>query len=198
MSKNVCEFACPFPISKLRKMEFLKRHFSSGTMTWRSIYGERSIAFQLCFESGRPYMRLSYKAAGEPMEYDVELVTTPCNYGGVRYWFICPASRSGIPCRRRIGVLYSAGPYFACRRCHDLAYQSQQEKRSHVFGIYGLFLNRSDQLDAMERKIRVKFWKGHPTKRYAKFLKKIGGLNNRFAHPIFSGEARRELEEKLK
>lgn len=179
-------------------MEFLKRYSSSGTMRWRSFYGERSIGFQVVSENNRRLLRLSYKAAGEPLEYDVELVTTPCNYGGVRYWFICPASRSGIPCRRRIAVLYATGPYFACRKCNDLAYQSQQEKRSHAFGIYGLFLRRSDQLDAMERKIRVKFWKGRPTKRYAKFLRKIGGLNNRFAQPILSGEARRKLEEKLK
>lgn len=176
----------------------LRRVSSSGTMTWRSIYGERSISFQVFIGSSRRYLRLSYKVAGSPMEYDIELITMPCHYGGIRHWFICPASRGGVPCRRRVGVLYAAGPYFACRKCHDLAYQSQQEKRSHVFGIYGLFLQRSDELDARERKIRVKFWKGHPTKRYTKFLKKIGCLNDRYGNVILSGEARRQFVEKLK
>jgi hypothetical protein len=56
-------------------------------------------------------------------EQAVELVRTPCNYGGQRTWFLCPVGG----CGRRVGVLYS-GSIFACRHCHQLVYQSQREQ----------------------------------------------------------------------
>ena len=40
--------------------------------------------------------------------------------GGRRRWFLCRR------CRRRCAVLYG-GAYFRCRKCHNLAYQSQNE-----------------------------------------------------------------------
>ena len=50
---------------------------------------------------------------------------TPCNYGGARAWFICPRG-----CGRRVAILYNRG-HFACRHCHQLAYESQQESRNN-------------------------------------------------------------------
>ncbi|MDP3800070.1 MAG: hypothetical protein Q8Q90_01470, partial [bacterium] len=41
------------------------------------------------------------------MRYKVPLVTTPCHYGGKRYWFICELSKNGRYCGRRVGVIYS-------------------------------------------------------------------------------------------
>ena len=56
--------------------------------------------------------------------YPVLLEWTPCNYGGLRAWFKCPASG----CDRRVAKLHigSAG-IFACRHCYQLAYTSQRE-----------------------------------------------------------------------
>lgn len=56
-------------------------------------------------------------------EYPVELVRTPCHYGGERTWFLCPARG----CGRRVAVLYGGG-IFACRHCHQLVYESQREQ----------------------------------------------------------------------
>ena len=56
-------------------------------------------------------------------EYPVELVRTPCHYGGERTWFLCPAQG----CGRRVAVLYGGG-IFACRQCHQLVYESQREQ----------------------------------------------------------------------
>ena len=52
----------------------------------------------------------------------MRLLTTPCNYGGERQWFACPA----VGCGRRVAKLYG-GRVFACRLCHELAYPSQRE-----------------------------------------------------------------------
>lgn len=54
--------------------------------------------------------------------YPVYLNRTPCNLGGQRPWFLCPARG----CGRRVAILYGGG-IFACRHCHQLAYPSQRE-----------------------------------------------------------------------
>ena len=50
----------------------------------------------------------------------IRVLSTQCNYGGVRVWWSCPQ------CSSRVAVLY-AGKRFACRQCHGLTYSSQLE-----------------------------------------------------------------------
>jgi hypothetical protein len=53
----------------------------------------------------------------------------PTQFGGKRWWFICPLIVHGIACNRRAGKLYlpPGARYFGCRKCHDLTYRSRQE-----------------------------------------------------------------------
>jgi len=62
-----------------------------------------------------------YNDGWEPVLLDVPLLTTPCRYGGHRYYFQCPNQN----CKRRCEVLYSAGKYFLCRKCCGYLYKSQ-------------------------------------------------------------------------
>ena len=84
-------------------------------------------------------IRLKYTAThfSEKTDYDysVQLDTTPCNYGGLRWWFICPLMKDGRPCRRRCRFLYLplGGGYFGCRECYDLAYESSQKSGSFFY-----------------------------------------------------------------
>ena len=80
------------------------------------------------FNTGRNKVSLNYatrikKGDWVNQIYDISLQTTPCHYGGERYWFTCPASN----CGRRVALLYLCGHYFACRKCYKLAYPSQRE-----------------------------------------------------------------------
>ena len=70
-------------------------------------------------------IRLKYKSrenAGEwqTLDYLIELETTKCNFGGVRYWFKCPE------CDKKVCVLYG-GTIFKCRACHGLVHKSRNE-----------------------------------------------------------------------
>lgn len=58
----------------------------------------------------------------ENLSYPVSLEWMPCNYGGLRPWFRCPARG----CGRRCAILY-VGKVFACRQCYRLAYPNQRE-----------------------------------------------------------------------
>ena len=46
---------------------------------------------------------------------------TACHLGGSRPWFQCP------DCRRRVAILYRSELGLRCRRCLNLAYESQRQ-----------------------------------------------------------------------
>ena len=87
--------------------------------------GEVVASIQARAETGR--VILSYRQRSDGGEwkderYPVYLDWTPCNLGGSRPWFLCPA----VGCGRRVALLYG-GAVFACRHCYRLAYPSQRE-----------------------------------------------------------------------
>lgn len=52
----------------------------------------------------------------------IEVASTPCNYGGYRYWLVCPQ------CGKRYGVLYFKNDRWACRKCQKLVYSCQLQE----------------------------------------------------------------------
>ncbi len=52
------------------------------------------------------------------LDQEVGITYTKCNFGGQRFWFVCPL------CDRRIGVLYKnpISEAILCRKCHGLRY----------------------------------------------------------------------------
>jgi hypothetical protein len=67
----------------------------------------------------------------------VEVTTTPCRFGGRRFWFRCPIEHNGIPCKRRVLRLYlpPGREKFGCRRCYDLTYRSCQQHDNRVYAL---------------------------------------------------------------
>ena len=67
------------------------------------------------------WLRLRYRADGEPLDYPIQLVTTIPNYGGRRWWFICPLSRDDGGPPRRVAKLYlpPGERYFGSREAYD-------------------------------------------------------------------------------
>jgi len=66
------------------------------------------------------YQHQRYGEDWTPVSQQVYTVATPCHYGGVRHWFICPW------CGKRVALLY-VGHKLACRRCKGMAYRVQRE-----------------------------------------------------------------------
>ena len=50
----------------------------------------------------------------------VNITKTPCNFGGVRRWLLCPG------CNKKALVLYIASN-FRCRKCHNIYHPSSNE-----------------------------------------------------------------------
>ena len=98
----------------------------SQSYVWKwSRDGEEFSSVRISIETDRLILNYrSRSSAGEwqLMEHAVALQWTPCHLGGRRVWFQCPTNG----CRRRVAILFG-GSIFACRHCHELAYQCQRE-----------------------------------------------------------------------
>ena len=104
--------------------EGLLREGLTRTISWSS-RGEVTGRIEVRMANSELIFSYSHRAHGEEWEglsYPVGVEWTPCDYGGQRAWFDCPASG----CGRRVAILYS-GRIFACRHCYRLAYECQRE-----------------------------------------------------------------------
>jgi hypothetical protein len=62
------------------------------------------------------------------VEQSIPIVWTACALGGQRPWFQCNAVSGGFNCNRRAAKIFLGNALcFACRRCHGLAYASQNQ-----------------------------------------------------------------------
>jgi len=177
MSKAIAEQSNSLSIFWLKKY-IISDGYKSGVITW--IFGasenKNSIGYAAVIDEDESYISLRYtytdRNSGnkEDMDYKIELTTTPCNYGGKRYWFICPLSKNGKYCGRRVGVIYLIGKYFGCRHCGEIAYNSQMQSDR-----YKGFVSIPD-IEKAEKEIKRYYYKGKPTKKYRKLIR----LNEKF------------------
>lgn len=125
---------------------FLRDHgylsgYGWGGMKWTNAMGEEtgSIGFTVQANEWDGEIRFQYTQTDahtnekENLDYTARLTATSCNYGGKRWWFICPLVVGGRFCQRRVLKLYlGGGKYFGCRHCYNLTYQSVQEHDAKV------------------------------------------------------------------
>ena len=182
--KDTVEDSTKLSIAKLKEFGLLCGCCST-TLTWtRSLSGHKSsigIAINVLDEPY--YAKLNYtitaRDSGEKTDYDykIGLTTTPCHFGGVRYWFNCPLVRNGVPCGRRVGTLFlsSGGKYFGCRHCYDLSYESRNECRLGRFGQLGYVLKAERQVEELREKVKRRTWRGRPTRK----VRRINAITRR-------------------
>jgi hypothetical protein len=159
-------------------------------LTWtRKLSGRTNSIGIVVDVLSEPYVKLSYtitdRNSGEKTDYDykVGLTTTPCHYGGVRYWFICPLSTNGVYCGRRVGTLFLApgGRYFGCRHCYDLFYESRNECRLGRFGQLGYVLKAERQVQELREKVKRWTYRGRPTRK----VRRINAITKRMGSYAF-------------
>jgi len=135
--KATVEEVCDLTIFQLRRYSTLEvgRH-TATVVTWvEKRSGKESCVRVEVNMIGEPYARITYGISdcmGNTNPYDsrIRLITTPCNLGGVRYWFVCPE------CWERVGGLYlvPGRTNFRCRQCNNLTYRSRNRVMMETFG----------------------------------------------------------------
>ena len=113
----------PLDIRKLQRDGLLTPGRAFG---WHwTVNGNEVASIQMRTEVDRVILNYRSRSNGgewQPMEYPVYLEWTGLHFGGRRAWFLCPARG----CGRRVAILFG-GSIFACRHCHNLAYECQRE-----------------------------------------------------------------------
>ncbi len=101
------------------------------------------------------------------LDYNITLVTTPCNYWGVRWWFLCP-------CRwNRCSILYLQSNWiFASRKTLDLCYDSQM-KSGFTRSLEKLFWPRYEDVEELRKSIKYPYRNWKPTRKQRKLEKMI-------------------------
>lgn len=147
--------------------------------TWTDNYSEEknSIGIAVSVDEEDNFVVLLYNQTNDDGEkkkfnYKVKLSTTPCNYGGKRYWFICPLYKDNIACKRRVRILYKVGDYFGCRHCFNLTYASRNSE-------WGANLSES-KIEKLESQIKREYYNGKMTRKFASLQNKIIRDNNKW------------------
>ena len=160
-------------ISFLTKHGYLKpNQWRSGSITWSSNGNKTgSISIRISTSPESPYLELDYKCNEAPINYRVQLISAPSNFGkGVVWYFVCP--RTGKRCRK----LYLANTYFYHRSAfRDCMYekQTQSKKSRYLDKTLGAYF-RTDQLfEQLYQKHFKKQYAGKPTKKYLKLTQQI-------------------------
>lgn len=105
-----------------------------GAWEWRnSVTGKAtcSIGYRVEPAGGAWQVHLNYTITQtrEALDYHLRLAATRPQYGGRRWWFLCPLTVNGGSCGRRVRKLYIPPhcKYFGCRYCYNLTYQCGSE-----------------------------------------------------------------------
>ena len=182
--KSTAEESCDLSIFWLNKSGMLTGKRSTSTMWQHSHTGLRTVVFLIADVTGDPYVRLVYSLGGSTasmQDFDrrISLSTSPCNLGGVRYWFRCPG------CSERVGVLYLApgDVYFRCRHCNNLTYRSRNRCLMEASG------HNSRQIDKLRREIKRRTWAGRPTRK----VRRLRALERKMG--VFSQQMSARLEK---
>jgi hypothetical protein len=156
--------------------------FNKGFLNRR--FAETGIVYESETDDAK-YRRVIAKYKGiEPSSYPKQtgqhfrLTHTACNYGGWRYWLICPR------CSRRCGKVYKPayGGSYACRKCHDLSYttaqQAHQYDRIKSIGPIAWKMDRITRAELVRRKmnrahIGSKNWQ-RLYQRYLSIMRSVG------------------------
>lgn len=179
MTKTIAEDCKKLSIYKLHSWKYLNQgNYAIGTLYWTSSWKEQQdkMSFLLDLrDHNNMLLELDYTIRNNgdndwrPITIRYPIVSTPCNYGGKRYWFICPIYNHGRYCGRRVAALYLGGgsDYMACRHCYNLTYRSRNQGYSFV----------NPDVEEYGKKIKKWYYKGKMTRKHRRYLKMEAAVN---------------------
>jgi hypothetical protein len=154
----------------LKKAGFFDGGYRTGTSKWTGGFLNEEFSVGISVFTGKEenYIRLYYSQVGQDgnkqnFDYQISLTTTPCYFGGKRYWFVC------IFCSRQVGTLYKGEYYFACRHCYNLTYESRNLRG--ISKIAGQTISLPE-LGRLESEVKRRYYAGKMTRKYKSYLKK--------------------------
>ena len=173
-SKKTVEQSTELCIFRLNGWGLLEGyHLTNLTWTQKFSNSESSASLEIDVTCEQPYARLIYTitrykdGSEEKYDYRIKLAKTRCNFGGFRYWFLCPR------CERRVGKLYRRplGEMYFCRICNDLTYVSRNEPPMWRSDGICYLLKTDRWIKKIQSKVKHQTWRGRPTRKMRRIAK---------------------------
>lgn len=188
INKKVLNGRLSLSVFQLRRLGYFVGAGAIGSLSWSTGGGVSISRISIASRTTYPsecvtvaYELNNQHGEKENLNYSIPLTASICNYGGVRYWFICPLDRGGTPCGRRVAALYLTDRYFGCRQCLGLTYRSQ--RISHYLKESDIYYLTTAAIEYASRITRVRY-KNAATRKQRRFqkmhkrLEKLGILSN--------------------
>ncbi len=172
-------------ISDLKKLGYIKPNINKvGSIRWTDSKGVEtsSITVQSKINNSLKVLIIDYKCNNKKsFNYTIPLVTIPSNLGKGKVWyFICPFTYKRC---RKLHLI-------DCHFIHRTAIRGVYEKQIHskkwrvLDNTFNDYFKIDDYYQELYSKHFTKYYKGKPTKRYLRLMKKINKAENISADEI--------------
>lgn len=137
-------------------------------ISWGKNGEHGNITAHISANTEAPSMRLTYSvhtaSNKKDFDYTIPITTTPCHFGGLRYWFQCPLIKNNVYCGKRVGKVYMVNNYFGCRHCHEITYASRKISSRHRWNPLYMILDLDMKTEEIYRKRKRLTYKGKLTR----------------------------------
>jgi hypothetical protein len=173
--------------SKLLTIKWLKNFLKdkkenlSGTYAWTTNWKETwSMWVEMYKWKTNLYIRLQFIQTSsdwdkKKLDYKIQLVSTPCNYWWIRWWFECPCKWN------KCSILYLQNNWiFASRKTLDLCYEEQKDSKRKRY-ISFIMWDAFTKIELIKRTMKYPFRNWKPTKKMKRILelrKKMPTMND--------------------
>jgi hypothetical protein len=146
-------------LSDLRKQNLLvDGDITLGAWRWQSEYSREPVTLHFVtdlWHRSSACMHLTFERGGLPRMQKVSLESTQPNFGGHRWWFVCPILEPlGIIQRTTKLHMPPGSNRFGCRQAYGLSYRSCQESGCHL-GFYRMMAAKTGlSLNEIRKELR--------------------------------------------
>ena len=111
------------------------------------------------------FTQTSYDGEKKELDYKIPLVSTPCYYWGVRWWFLCPCKWN------RCSILYKQNNWiFASRETLNLCYDDQKKSKRWRYMSFCMWDNLTKAL-VIQQSMKYPIRNGKFTRKARRILK---------------------------
>lgn len=176
MSKAFVEHSSILDIREFRDT-VINRTVSKGRIIFSHYYTKDyscDYVLEINAKKGRLYLCNSTNNK-RLLSHEINITSTICNYGGLRYFFICPLCHSNKGMK-----LYkpNGNKYYGCRKCYNLAYYSQNYSGNYRY-LNGVIIKQK-RIEKVRATVKREVYGGKPTKavqKIAKYMQEHGDDN---------------------
>lgn len=155
--------------TKFKEWGYLEEsQIRNATVSWTSRFSSSKITIRV--DTFKNTVLLDYSSNGEPHKYEVKLTKMKSNLGkGYLWFFLCPVTN------KRCRKLYFGNGLFLHRTVFKGMYEKQTRSKTYR-SLDKYFANGIDLekcYDELDSKYFKSHYRGKPTKRYLRLMKKI-------------------------